>query len=34
MKKIFIVIEENNWNGSSDVEVEAYGNLKDAQKEF
>jgi hypothetical protein len=34
MKKVFIVIEENNWNGSSDVGVEAYGNLKDAQKEF
>ena len=34
LKKIFIVIEENNWNGYSNVEVEAYSNLKDAQEEF
>jgi hypothetical protein len=34
LKKIFIVIEENNWNGNSNAEVEAYSNLKDAQKEF
>ena len=34
LKKIFIVIKENNWNYRSNVEVEAYSNLKDAQEEF
>ena len=34
LKKIFVVLEENNWNGYQSTEVETFANLKDAEEEF